>query len=96
MKQLFLGLCLLMACSFSRAQEKWDLQQCVLYALNNNISVKQADVQSRLTALQVKLNEAGQIPNVGFSTSAGYNFGRSINPRNAKRLEWERLPTLAV
>jgi len=80
MKQFLLGLCLLLAGSFSRAQEKWDLQQCVLYAINNNISVKQADVQARLAALQLKLNEAGQLPNVDFSTSAGYNFGRSINP----------------
>lgn len=66
--------------SFLKAQDKWDLQRCVLYAIENNISVKQADVQARITALQVKLNEAGRYPNLGFSTSGGYNFGRSINP----------------
>ena len=62
------------------AQDKWDLRRCVTYAITNNISVKQADVQSRIAALQLKLAEAGKYPNLGFSTNAGYNFGRSINP----------------
>lgn len=64
----------------AKAQDKWDLQRCVTYAITNNISVKQADVQARIAALQVKLSNAGQYPNVGFSTNAGYNLGRSINP----------------
>jgi outer membrane protein len=81
MKRPFLGLFILFTTSFSLlAQDKWDLQRCVIYAMQNNISVKQADVQARITALQVKLNEAGRYPNAGFSTSGGYNFGRSINP----------------
>lgn len=63
-----------------QAQENWDLQKCVTYALANNISVKQSDIQARVTALQTKLSRAGQYPNAGFSTNAGYNFGRSINP----------------
>src|SRR5215212_1436186 len=62
------------------AQEKWELQKCVLYAMQNNISVKQADVQSRLASLQLQLSEAGRYPNLNFSTNAGYNLGRSVNP----------------
>jgi outer membrane protein len=48
--------------------------------MENNISVKQADVQARITALQLKLSEAGRYPNLGFSANGGYNFGRSVNP----------------
>ncbi|HZF64576.1 MAG TPA: TolC family protein [Chitinophagaceae bacterium] len=62
------------------AQEQWDLQRCVTYALQNNISVRQADIQARITALQSKLTEAGRYPNAGISSNAGYNFGRSVNP----------------
>ncbi len=71
---------LLLATLSSKAQDKWDLQRCVTYAIANNISVKQADIQARITALSVKLQQAGQYPNLSFSTGAGYNFGRSINP----------------
>jgi outer membrane protein len=32
--------------------EKWDLKRCVEYATSHNISVKQADIQARIAALQ--------------------------------------------
>ncbi|MES2880887.1 MAG: TolC family protein [Bacteroidota bacterium] len=51
----------------------------MVYGINNNISVQQADVQLRLSALEIKLREAGRLPNLNFASSAGYNFGRSIN-----------------
>ena len=73
---------MLFLCLFSSSygQEKWDLQKCVTYAMANNISVKQADIQSRFEELNLKLSEAAKYPNLNFSTSAGYNFGRTINP----------------
>ncbi|MGV3657760.1 MAG: TolC family protein [Chitinophagaceae bacterium] len=81
MKQPILYLTVvLLFCFSSAAQERWSLQECVQYAIDNNISVKQADVQARITGLQLKLNKAGQYPNVTFSSNAGYNLGRSINP----------------
>lgn len=82
MRRLFLTCiaCLLLGGAGVFAQEKWDLQRCVTYALANNISVKQADVQARIAELSVKLARAGQDPNLNFSTNGGYNFGRSINP----------------
>jgi outer membrane protein len=67
-------------CGAAFAQEKWDLQRCVTYALSNNISIKQSDVQARITELNVKFAQAAQRPNANFSADAGYNFGRSINP----------------
>ncbi|OLY93785.1 outer membrane protein [Cnuella takakiae] len=82
MKRLLLScLCtLFLGGSFAFAQEKWDLQRCVAYALANNISVKQSDVQARIANLQVQFARAQQLPNANFGASGGYNFGRSINP----------------
>ncbi len=62
------------------AQEKWDLKTCVNYALANNITVKQADVQARLAKLQTLQSEAAKLPSLNFNTNLGYNFGRSIDP----------------
>lgn len=77
-------ICLLVVVLFSAncclAQVKWDLQRCVSYAMANNISVKQADIQARIAVLSIKLNEAGRYPSANFSANGGYNFGRSINP----------------
>jgi outer membrane protein len=77
---LLLPAFLLVLYATAGAQEKWTLQRCVAYALENNISVKQADIQARVSAVQLKQSRAGQYPNAGLSTNAGYNFGRSVNP----------------
>lgn len=62
------------------AQDKWDIARCVDYALKNNISVRQTDLQSRLSALNYQQNKASQFPNLNFSGSVGYRLGRSENP----------------
>ncbi len=59
---------------------KWDLQRCVNYAIQNNISVKEADVQARVAGLATKLANAQIIPTLNFNTQGGFNFGRSIDP----------------
>lgn len=65
---------------WAQQNENWDLLRCVDYAMENNISVKQADVQARLQALQAKLSKGNRIPSLAFSSSGGYQFGRSLNP----------------
>ena len=60
--------------------EKWDLRKCVDYALKNNISVRQADLQARFSALNLKQTKAAALPSFNFSSSAGNSFGLSNNP----------------
>lgn len=62
------------------AQEKWDLRKCVEYAWEHNISVRQADIQARISALALKQNQLSQLPNTNFTTSTGTNFGRAVDP----------------
>lgn len=84
MKQIFiLGIGALLVFTQLKAQginNKWDLQRCIEYATKNNISVKQADVQTRLAALDIERTKLIQYPNVGFNTNLGTQFGRSIDP----------------
>lgn len=61
-------------------QEKWDLQKCVDYALKNNISVRQADVQARIYGLTYEQSRQTQYPSLNFQNSGGYRLGRSIDP----------------
>ncbi len=64
----------------AKAQDVWSLKRAVQYAVDNNISVKQADVQARLTALNLKQSQLLQYPTASLSASAGLNAGRSIDP----------------
>jgi outer membrane protein len=64
------------------AQEptKWDLKTCVDYAIQHNISVQQADVQTRLAKLQADVAKSNQLPTLNGSTGMGLRLGRSIDP----------------
>ena len=62
------------------AQEKWNLLKCVQYAKANNISVKQADLQTRFSDVIYNQSKSAQYPSLNFQNSTGYRFGRSENP----------------
>jgi outer membrane protein len=61
------------------AQDKWDLTRCVQYALANNISVKQADVQARISRLTFDQSRLSRIPTLSLGTGVGVNSGNSLN-----------------
>jgi len=62
------------------AQDKWDLRRCVDYAVANNISVKQADVQARLARLTLKQSQWNQVPTLSVGTQLGLKSGNTQNP----------------
>ncbi len=67
-------------CNTLKAQEKWSLRRCVEYAMQNNISVRQNQVQEKLAAITYKQGKMSQYPSASFNNSNGYRFGRSQNP----------------
>ena len=62
------------------AQEKWGLSKCVNYAWQNNISVKQQEIQSAGAVLSQKQARLQTYPNVNFSNNTGLQLGRSVDP----------------
>jgi len=62
------------------SQEKWSLRQCVQYAMDNNISIKQSDIQARLAGITYQQSKLSRIPTANFSNNDGYHFGKSQNP----------------
>ena len=62
------------------AQENWSLNQCINYALENNLTNRlyELDEQTaKIDATQTKLN---LLPSVSASSSAGLSIGRSVDP----------------
>jgi outer membrane protein len=64
----------------ANAQEKWDLRRCVDYAIAHNISIKQSDVQAKISQVQYKENKLSQYPNANFTGDGSYNSGRNQDP----------------
>jgi outer membrane protein len=61
-------------------QEKWSLRQCVDFALKNNVSVRQSDVQARISAITAAQSRMTLYPNLTGSINSSYQHGLTTNP----------------
>jgi outer membrane protein len=64
---------------FVSAQEKWDLLKCVQYAYDNNISIKQQDIQAQIAQITYKQSELSKYPNLNLNSGLDLSTGRSID-----------------
>jgi outer membrane protein len=62
------------------AQNNWNLNQCIKYSIENNITIKNSDIS--LEVQQIKLTQArfNQFPQIGADISATESYGRSLDP----------------
>ena len=70
----------------SFAQQRWNLQSIVDYAMANNINVKLQDVQARIAAVNLKQSRLSQYPNANFSTNSSINSGNNQDPTTFSRI----------
>ena len=68
------------------AQQKWNLQSIVDYAMANNLNVKLQDVQARIAAINLKQSKLSQYPNANFSTNTSINSGNNQDPTTFSRI----------
>ncbi|MXN92295.1 TolC family protein [Flavobacterium sp. Sd200] len=61
-------------------QKKWTLQECVDYALQHNISVRQAELDLQTTAVAKKDALGAFLPSANVTGSHTWNVGLNINP----------------
>ncbi len=64
----------------SRAQKIWSMQECIDYALQHNITVKQSELDTELSSVNYTQSKAEFLPSINGNASYTYNFGRSADP----------------
>ena len=62
----------------------WNLKECVEFALENNISVKQSELDKNSSLEDVKAAKWNFAPNLNASVSQSFNFGSSISVSGAR------------
>lgn len=70
---LFAGVLLVQA----QAQEKWSLQKCIDYALENNIVIKQYQISTDYQKNELEQAKNNRLPSLNASFSQDMSFGRS-------------------
>lgn len=74
---------LLMAVGTTLAQnKKWTLEECVNYAVENNLSVEQYELDLESVKIDEKDAFGNLLPNLNATASVSSNTGFSINPTN--------------
>jgi outer membrane protein len=63
-----------------KAQKIWTLEDCIKYALDNNIQIKRQELQTELTKNNLQQSKYQVLPNLNGFASHKWNFGRNINP----------------
>lgn len=61
-------------------QKKWTIQECVEYALKNNISIKQSELDIKLANIDKSSAVGNFLPNVNTSLSHSWSIGANTNP----------------
>jgi outer membrane protein len=85
MKKLFTVITFSLIAKLAFAQgggnaEAWTLQECIDYAIKNNIQVKQSELNMAQRDVELIRSKADLLPSLNSNSNLTYNVGRSINP----------------
>ncbi len=78
LKHIFVALTLIPAFVFG--QEIWSLEKCIKYAKDNNIQIKQSELQVELAKRVALQRKATFLPSVNLQGGHQLNYGRNIDP----------------
>lgn len=66
--------------------KKWTLQECVTYAIENNITIKQNKLNVEISKENLVSAKGNFLPNLNASTSGNLNFGSGFDPVSQDRV----------
>lgn len=84
MYRIIFTLSFILASLAASAQQSggWTLRQCIDYALDNNVTVKQQDVTRRQNEVQLSTAKNSRLPDLNASASQNWSFGRGLTSEN--------------
>ena len=60
--------------------KKWTLEECIIYAIENNIGLKRERLQTRGAEVDLVKSKMDLTPTLNLGSTADMTFGRSVNP----------------
>lgn len=76
---LLIPIILLMFLTSTKAQKAWTLEYCILYALENNISIKQQVLTTNYNENLLQQSKIALAPNLNAGVNQGWSFGRALD-----------------
>ncbi len=83
MKRAFFSIAIIVSAITASAETKqWTLRQCIDYALEHNITVKQQQNATESQRIQLDDNRGNHLPTVDASMGQNFSFGRGLTAQN--------------
>lgn len=81
MKRIFILIiaCLIASAGSLTAQKEWSLEDCIRYAIDHNIQIKQQTIQTKVQKNTLDQSKLGLLPTVSGQASHDYSFGRALD-----------------
>ena len=80
MKKIILILLFAVNVAVFGQSSKWSLQDCIDYAIQNNITIKKAEINKKTSELNLQQSKYNKLPSVTGNTSLSLLNGSSVDP----------------
>jgi len=78
-KTLIISIAILSLTNLSYGQKAWTLEECINYAIENNISVKRQELNAESAQKNYFQSKMELLPNVNANGNHNYNSGKTVN-----------------
>ncbi len=63
------------------SQELWSLEKCIVYAYENNLTIKQSMLDVYVADDDLRQSKLNMVPSLNSNISQSYNWGRNLDPQ---------------
>lgn len=79
MKRITMIICLVVGFWNVQAQQKWTLRQCIDYAIENNIEIKQQELQVKASEVNLSTSINSRLPDLEANVNQQFSFGQIVD-----------------
>jgi outer membrane protein len=77
---VFIIACLLISQGYTFGQQQaWSLEECIKYAIDHNIQIKQQTIQTRIQKNSLDQSKLNLLPTINGTATQNYTFGRALD-----------------
>jgi outer membrane protein len=81
--------------TFSQDQT-WTLERCILYAMENNITIKQTELNTRYNENILDQSRMSRLPNLNASSNYSYSLGRALDQTTYEFTDNQRINSISL
>ena len=89
---IFIAICVI-ATSEASAQQKWTLRQCIDYAVENNIDIRQTALDVESAEIDLNTARNSRLPNLNAGVNQNFSFGRTSVDTGGANPEYKNTQT---